>query len=219
MNILLLEDDIILSEIITEHLSENAHSVVSVYDGEDAYDKIVSNRYDLILLDVNVPSINGFELLKLLREQQINIPTIFITSLNSGSDLKKGFEIGCDDYLKKPFELVELDVRINHLLKVYKLDNNLFKIDEKTYIDKSTYELVKDNQKLKISKKELDIIIYLSSHKDRFVSHTELMANVWIDSDVPSDATIRTYIKNIRAYLGKDFIITIKGVGYRINIQ
>lgn len=218
MNILLLEDDIILSEIITEHLSENAHSVVSVYDGEDAYDKIVSNRYDLILLDVNVPSINGFELLKLLREQQINIPTIFITSLNSGNDLKKGFEIGCDDYLKKPFELVELDVRINHLLKVYKLDNNLFKIDEKTYIDKSTYELVKDNQKLKISKKELDIIIYLSSHKDRFVSHTELMANVWIDSDVPSDATIRTYIKNIRAYLGKEFIITIKGVGYRINI-
>lgn len=218
MNILLLEDDIILSEIITEHLSENAHSVVSVYDGEDAYDKIVSNRYDLILLDVNVPSINGFELLKLLREQQINIPTIFITSLNSGNDLKKGFEIGCDDYLKKPFELVELDVRINHLLKVYKLDNNLFKIDEKTYIDKSTYELVKDNQKLKISKKELDIIIYLSSHKDRFVSHTELMANVWIDADVPSDATIRTYIKNIRAYLGKDFIITIKGVGYRINI-
>ena len=77
------------------------------------------------------------------------------------------------------------------------MDNNLFKIDETTYIDKSTYELVKDNQKLKISKKELDIIIYLSSHKDRFVSHTELMANVWVDGDVPSDATIRTYIKNI----------------------
>lgn len=218
MNILLLEDDIILSEIITEHLSEEGYSVVSVYDGEEAYDKIVSARYDLLLFDVNVPSINGFELLKLLKEQQINIPTIFITSLNSGNDLKKGFEIGCDDYLKKPFELVELDVRINHLLKVYKLDNNLFKIDETTYIDKSTYELVKDNQKLKISKKELDIIIYLSSHKDRFVSHTELMANVWVDGDVPSDATIRTYIKNIRAYLGKDFIITIKGVGYRINI-
>lgn len=218
MNILLLEDDIILSEIITEHLSEEGYIVVSVYDGEEAYDKIVSARYDLLLFDVNVPSINGFELLKLLKEQQINIPTIFITSLNSGNDLKKGFEIGCDDYLKKPFELVELDVRINHLLKVYKLDNNLFKIDETTYIDKSTYELVKDNQKLKISKKELDIIIYLSSHKDRFVSHTELMANVWVDGDVPSDATIRTYIKNIRAYLGKDFIITIKGVGYRINI-
>ena len=118
MNILLLEDDTILSEIITEHLSEEGYIVVSVYDGEEAYDKIVSARYDLLLFDVNVPSINGFELLKLLKEQQINIPTIFITSLNSGNDLKKGFEIGCDDYLKKPFELVELDVRINHLLKV-----------------------------------------------------------------------------------------------------
>lgn len=218
MNILLLEDDIILSEIISEHLTEAGHSVLAVYDGEDAYEKIVSNRYDLMLFDVNVPSINGFELLKLLREQQINIPTVFITSLNSSSDLKKGFDIGCDDYLKKPFELVELDARINHILKVYKLDKNLFKIDERTYIDKSTYELVKDNQKIKISKKELAIIVYLSSHKERFVSNAELMANIWIDEDVPSEATIRTYIKNIRGYLGKDFITTIKGVGYRIDI-
>ncbi|DAB27591.1 MAG: hypothetical protein A2513_01715 [Sulfurimonas sp. RIFOXYD12_FULL_33_39] len=219
MKILLLEDDVILSEILSEHLSEKGYQVLSAYDGEDAYDKIVKNGYDLMLLDVNVPLLNGFELLKLLKEQHIHIPTIFITSLDSAYDLKKGFDLGCDDYLKKPFDLMELDARINHLLKVHNLNSLHVVIDSKSYLDKLTYELVKEGKRVKLSKKDFEIIKYLLSQKDKIVSHVELCANIWIDSEIPTDATLRTHIKNIRMHLGRDFITTIKGVGYRVNIK
>lgn len=219
MNILLLEDDVILSEILCEHLIEKGYSVSSVYDGEEAYEKILKKRYDLMLLDVNVPLLSGFELLRLLKEQHVNIPTIFITSLDSAVDLKKGFDLGCDDYLKKPFELLELDARIEHLVKVNNLDRSQIKIDEQNYLDKATYELVKNGNRVKLSKKDFEIIEYFLLQNGSVVSHAQLIANIWFESEVPSDATIRTYIKNIRAHLGKDFITTIKGVGYRVNIQ
>ena len=218
MNILLLEDDVILSEILSEHLSEKGYFVSAVYDGEEAYEKLLCLRYDLMLLDVNVPLLSGFELLKLLKEQHVTTPAIFITSLDSAHDLKKGFDFGCDDYLKKPFELLELDARIEHLIKVYNLDAAHMKIDSQNYLDMSTYELVKDGQKIKLSKKDFEIIRYFLSQKDRIISHDELVANIWLDGEVPSDATLRTYIKNIRAHLGRDFITTVKGVGYRVNI-
>ena len=218
MKILLLEDDVILSEILYEHLSEKGYEVTSVYDGEDAYEKIIESRFDLMLFDVNVPLLNGFELLKLLKEQHVNIPTIFITSLDSAYDLKRGFDLGCDDYLKKPFDLMELDARITHLIKVHNLNSLHVVINAKSYLDKLTYELVKDEQRVKLSKKDFQIIEYFLSHRDKIISHEELCANIWIDSEVPTDATLRTYIKNIRTHLGKDFITTIKGVGYRVNI-
>ncbi|MDD2448979.1 MAG: response regulator transcription factor [Sulfurimonas sp.] len=215
MKILLLEDDIILSEILHEHLSEQGFLVDLSYDGEDAYDKIQSNSYDLFLFDVNVPSLDGFELLKLLKEQNITTPTIFITSLESAKDLKRGFDLGCDDYLKKPFELLELDSRINYLLK--SLQNTKIIIDDRRYLDRLNFELVDCDKRVKISNKEFQIVEYLLNHKDRVVSHHELIANIWLESQVPSEATIRTYIKNIRVALGKEFITTIKGVGYRVN--
>jgi len=215
MKILLLEDDIILSEILFEHLSEQGFLVDLTYDGEDAYDKILSNAYDLLLFDVNVPTLNGFELLKLLKEQSISTPTIFITSLESAKDLKRGFDLGCDDYLKKPFELLELDTRINYILK--SLQSTKIAIDDKRYLDRLSYELVDVDKRVKFSNKEFKIIEYILKHKDSIISHQELIANIWLESQIPSDATIRTYVKNIRLALGKDFITTIKGVGYRVN--
>lgn len=200
MKILLLEDDVILSEIIEEFLRDIGYEVVAIYDGIEAYDKIVSERFDLLLFDVNVPSLDGFELFKLLKEQNINIPTLFISSLNSASDVKRGFDLGAEDYLKKPFELVELEVRISHILKS----------------KKATQEFANSE---KLNKKELEIIQYLRENHNRIVSSDELITNLWVGSESPTDATIRTYIKNLRAKLGKESIISIKGVGYRINIS
>lgn len=218
MKILLLEDDVILSEILTEHLSEQGYKVSCSYDGEDAYDKIMNERFDLMLFDVNVPYVNGFDLLKLLRDQHVNIPTVFITSLDNALDIKRGFELGCDDYLKKPFDLMELDARIDHLVKIHNLNMSKMIIDENSYLDRSSHELVKDSKKIKLSKKEFEIIEYFILHRDKIVSHDELIANIWIDGEIPTNATLRTYIKKIRTYLGSDFITTVKGVGYRVNI-
>ena len=115
--ILLLEDDANLNETVTEFLEEKGYDVVSVYDGYEAQEKLYESKYDLLLLDVNTPGINGFDLLKEARENDVVAPAIFITSLDSVDDLEKGFESGCDDYIRKPFALKELHIRVETLLK------------------------------------------------------------------------------------------------------
>ena len=125
MKILLLEDDIILQEIIEEFLVERGYDVESFFDGEKALDAIGAGSYDMLLLDVNVPNIDGFEILSYLREIGNTTPAIYITSLASIADLKKGFDLGADDYLKKPFELEELDARIGHIVKIHCLHEEI----------------------------------------------------------------------------------------------
>ena len=123
MKIMLLEDDVILQEIIEEYLVEQGYEVESYFDGEKALDAIGTNAYDMLLLDVNVPNIDGFEILSYLREIGNTTPAIYITSLAGINDLKKGFDLGADDYLRKPFELEELNARIAHIVRLYRLQN------------------------------------------------------------------------------------------------
>ncbi|MDH5465012.1 MAG: response regulator, partial [Thiovulaceae bacterium] len=115
--LLLLEDDLNLHETVSEFLEEAGFAVVSCYNGEEAETALYENKFDLLLLDVNVPSPNGFELLKISRAQGNTTPAIFLTSRNAIDDLEEGYDSGCDDYLKKPFELKELLIRIQSLLK------------------------------------------------------------------------------------------------------
>ena len=116
MKILLLEDEYSLRISIEEFLSDIGYKVDGLTDGLDAYDAIYEKRYDLLLLDVNVPSLNGFELLKKLRSDGINIPAIFLTSMTDMNDLKEGYKRGCCDYIRKPFDLEELELRIDQAL-------------------------------------------------------------------------------------------------------
>jgi DNA-binding response OmpR family regulator len=124
MKVLLLEDDTLLNEIIEEFLLDLNYEVVTTYDGQDALEAIYENRFDLLLLDVNVPSINGLDLLKSLKENSIDIPTIYITSLHTSNDMKNGFEAGADDYIKKPFHLSELELRINNIKRLRQIESD-----------------------------------------------------------------------------------------------
>ena len=154
MKILLLEDDLILNEIIEEHLISQKHEITTVFTGLEAQDLLYSQRFDLLLLDVNVPILNGFELLKDLRQKEIYTPTIFLTSLNQIDDIEKGFKSGCDDYLKKPFELKELDLRINNIKRLFNIENeDLIKISKDTYLDKKNLLIKKENEQIHWLKK------------------------------------------------------------------
>ena len=115
--ILLLEDDLNLSDTVCDYLEEKGFEVICVYDGEEALSSIYENRFDLLLLDVNVPIKNGFQVLKEIRKDGNNTPAIYITSLNSVDSLEQGYSSGCDDYIRKPFELKELLIRIQTILK------------------------------------------------------------------------------------------------------
>ncbi|WP_152017625.1 response regulator transcription factor [Aliarcobacter butzleri] len=217
MKILLLEDDLILNEIIEEYLISQEHEVITAFSGNEAQDYLYSQTFDLLILDVNVPFVSGFELLKGLRTQNIKTPTIFITSLNMVEDMQKGFDSGCDDYLKKPFELKELDLRINNIKRLFNITpKELINISKDTFLDIQNLLIIKNNQKIHLAKKECEVLQYLIN-SSKTVSIEELSLNLWAYEDNPNDSTIRTYIKNLRKILGEEKIINIRGVGYRFN--
>ena len=216
MKILLLEDDVILQEIIEEFLVENGYEVESFFDGEKALDAIGTDHYDLLLLDVNVPNIDGFEILSYLRQIGNTTPVIYITSLSSIEDLKKGFDLGADDYLKKPFDLEELLARIEHSVKIHRLQEEI-EFDGMKFIPKA-HQLIKEDEVIEMRQKEAQVLEYFIRNPGKIISCDEIIENVWDDEHMPAHATIRTYIKNLRKMFDKEYFDNIKGEGYRFNI-
>lgn len=218
MRVLLLEDDMLLSEIITEYLESLGYETTAVYTGYEAEDLVYAQKFDLLLLDVNVPKLNGFEFLKSFRTTGDKTPAIFITSLHESSDLLEGFNAGCDDYIKKPFDLVELKARIDNIKRHFQIENReIYKINDEVSYDESIKTVFIKEDSYKLANKEAQILEYFLKHSSQVISIDEFIANIWSYEDSPSAATIRTYIKNLRKLLGESSIITIKGVGYRFN--
>jgi DNA-binding response OmpR family regulator len=216
MKILYLEDDIVLAETVEEYLLDEGFEVDTVYDGEEALENIYKKRYDLLLLDVNVPSINGFELLKILRDANILTSAIFTTSLNSIDDLSKGYSVGADDYLKKPFILKELLFRIHALLKrEYKLQNDIITLSHDTIFNTQTNELFIKKTRISLNLKETLLLKLFLKHKNECISFETIFQNVWSYDEIHSDMSLRTYIKTLRKHLGKERILSIKKVGYK----
>ncbi len=215
--ILLLEDDANLNETIEEYLTEQGFEVSCAFDGQGGADLMYENSYDLFLLDVNVPSPNGFELLKASRDSGNTTPAIYITSLNSTEDLSKGFESGCDDYIRKPFALQELLLRINNIIKrnFYHNPNEMVKIDEKISYDVKADELLKEGVSVGLNNKEKLLIKLFLQHPNEQISHEVIYEHLWNFEEEPSDTALRTYIKNLRKILGKDRIVSIKRYGYK----
>ena len=218
MRVLLLEDDIILSEIITEYLEALGYEVSVTYNGYEAEDIVYSQKFDLLLLDVNVPKLDGFSFLKSFRETGAKTPAIFITSLHQSEDVLEGFKAGCDDYIKKPFDLVELKARIDNIKRHFHIDEKqIYDITETISYDANIQTLLTQDVSKKLPKKEAQILEYFLHHKTQTISTDELISNIWSYEDAPTQATIRTYIKNLRKLIGESIITTIKGVGYRFD--
>lgn len=219
MKILLLEDDTLLNEILEEFLEELEYDVVSTYDGQDALEAIYENSFDLLILDVNVPSLNGFDLLKGLKENNIDIPTIFITSLHTSKDMENGFNSGADDYIKKPFHLSELELRINNIKRLRQIESTgIVNLSEELSYNYDTKFITVENIETHLSKTESKVFEYFIKNKNKSISIEEISLNNWLYDEVPTATTIRTYIKNLRKILGKDRITTIKSIGYKLNL-
>ena len=215
MKILLLEDDPILSDILTHHLCDSGYDVVHVGDGESALDEASDAKFDLLLFDINVPKKSGLDVVKTLREYNNTTPAIVITAYQDTTHMKDGFQSGCDDYIKKPFDLEELDLRINNIKKRFSIESEeIVQLDSDITLVPTKNKLIIAQVEHQIAHKECEILLYLSSHKKRVVSAEELMQNLWEYESMPSDATIRVYIKNLRNILGKERIQTIRGSGY-----
>ena len=218
MKILLLEDDIIFSEIIEDYLKSLNYTIKVVFDYDSAEELLYDNKYDLLLLDINIPGGNGLDLLENLRSMGHKVPSIIITSFTNIDEIERAYKIGCDDYIKKPFELKELRARIKYLENVHNINfRGHIKISDDITFDSYNMNIKKKNKTIKIPKKEAEIIRFFLLNKNRIITIDELIVNVWEFGEEPSIATIRTYMKNIRRVLEKDFIETIKNVGYKFN--
>ncbi|MBA1419840.1 MAG: response regulator transcription factor [Epsilonproteobacteria bacterium] len=219
--ILLLEDDANLNETVTEFLTEQGHEIVAVYDGYEAQEKLYESKYDLLLLDVNTPGINGFDLLKEARDGDVVAPAIFITSLDSVDDLEKGFESGCDDYIRKPFVLKELLIRVETLLKrgFFHEAKEVIKISSTIEYDIKNNELNVEGKTVSLGNKESLLLKLFMKTEGEVLAHERIYKHLWDFDEEPSDTALRTYIKNLRKIIGKERIVSIKKQGYKFIAQ
>lgn len=215
--ILLLEDDTNLNETVTEFLEDEGYEVVSVYNGEEAQEKLYESRYDLLLLDINVPGIDGLELLKESRAQGVSAPAIYITSMDSVEDLEEGFKSGCDDYIRKPFALKELKIRMDTLLKrgFYHQEKERIPVAKGIEYDINNNELMIDDKAVSLGHKEATLLKLFVKNEGEVLAHERIFDHLWSYDEEPSDSALRTYIKNLRKLIGKDRIVSIKKQGYK----
>lgn len=219
MKVLLLEDDSLLSDLLNDYLVDKGYDVTLCLNGQDALEHLIDENYDLALLDINTPILSGLEVLKTIREEYKNrTPVIILTAYQDTKHLKDSFENGVDDYIKKPFDLEELDQRILRLCRQFSIEQNSnIQITSDITFEPESCRIIKNDKTVSITQKEKDILRYFCNHKNRVISSEELLQNIWGYEEMPTDATIRVYIKNLREILGKERITTIRGIGYKFE--
>lgn len=214
--ILLLEDDQQLSDTVKQFLVYHGYEVLCAYDGMQAQDLMYEKHIDLMLLDVKVPHQNGFDFLRTLRDHDVQTPAIFITSLNSVEDVTRGFDIGCDDYIRKPFALKELLARIEVLLKRrYGTHEEKINLGDGLVFDSKEMLLTKNEQRVPLKTKEAKLLSLFLEYPNELLNYNKIFERLWDYREEPSAGSLRAYVKTVRSFLGKDNIETIKNVGYR----
>lgn len=218
MKILLLEDDYSYRKTIAEYLESLGYEVDEASNGLEACDKIKDNFYHLLILDIKVPEISGHEVMKYAKSLNLNTPIIIMTSLIDIDDMEIGYSLGCNEYLKKPFDIAELKFRVNELMRKYYLknDKNIIKIDDEFYYNSSSKNIKFKDQIINLSQKENEILEYLILKKDSFVSIGEMISEL---SNSYESVDIRMHIMKIRQKTSKNFILSKRGLGYKINVK
>ena len=217
MKILLLEDELMLRSSIEEYLEALGHRVIAFGNGEEAYEAIKKEAFDLLLLDINIPKMSGLSLLKALNEIEHAFPTIFISANVDIDDISQAFELGASDYLKKPFHLKELGLRIDKIKKESAIKNLKHIILNSKYVfSKEEQMLFYNNNVQVLTKKQLQIVTLLSENMGVVVDFEKFRTYVWNDEPI-DNASIRAEISRFRKLLKEDFIINLKGVGYKIE--
>jgi len=215
--ILLLEDDELFAESLEDYLSEEGYTIDLARDGLEALDKNFENNYDLYLLDINVPKLNGLDLLKELRQSGDDTPSIFLTSYKDKDTLTQGFKNGADDFLRKPVDLDELLLRIKSLLKRSGKQTEELTLFDNLVYNPNNQRLTKNGIDLELPSKIIQLFELCLENRGSIVSKDMMVNRLWSSSEEYSEGSIRVYINNLKKILGKDSIINVKGIGYKIE--
>ncbi|CAA6810183.1 MAG: PUTATIVE TWO-COMPONENT REGULATOR [uncultured Sulfurovum sp.] len=219
MKIFILEDEKILGVSMQEFLTDIGYEVTHMVNSESAFDSIYHKAYDLLLLDVNVHGkLNGFELLAALRKEKIETPAIFITSLNNIEDLTEGYTSGCCDYIRKPFELAELKLRVEQVIKTqcFASSEHIIQLSFDYKYDTKKMQLTLDDEVILLSKTETKLLELLIKNRGSVVTYEMFWEEVWGEWIEPTN--IRVQVGSLRKKLANDFIKNARGVGYSIDL-
>lgn len=218
MRILVVEDEKDLNNIITKHLKKNNFSVDSVFNGEEALEYLDYGTYDLIILDIMLPKVNGYEVIKKLRENKNETAVLMLTARDSIEDKIKGLDLGADDYLIKPFDFGEILARIRALVRrKYGNTSNTMEIDD-LCIDIAKKTVVRGGKNIELTGKEYEVLEYLIQNKGHVLSRDKIRDSVWDYGYEGESNIIDVLIKNIRKKIdignSKQLIHTKRGLGY-----
>lgn len=212
MKILVLEDNERLSKLIKNALNKHGYIVDLVSDGEEALDKILDG-YSCFVLDINVPSLDGISVLESIKMYHKNVPTIIISSNHDLEKIQKSYETGCDDYIKKPFFILELIEKVKKLCLIQK---KYLKFDENYKYDFKNHILYKDQKEIELTKKEILFLELFSKNLHHIATYDKIMEYVW-EGEESNLTNIRAMIKRLRKKIPSESIVSIKGLGYSLN--
>lgn len=218
MKILVVDDEKRIQDVIYEYCKIEQFEVEFASDGEEALKKLNKNNYDIMILDIMMPKMDGFEVLKLIPKSK-KIPTIVLSARTDEYDKLQGFDLDIDDYLTKPFSPKELMARIKAVTK----RNTLKKREKYCYqtleIDYDGHTVKIDSKLVNLTPKEYDILVYLIENKNIAISREQLLSKIWGYDFFGDDRTIDTHIKMLRNNLGKyrNLIVTVRGLGYKYS--
>ena len=219
-NILLVEDDEKISKLVKELLEEDSYHVTQSFDGDDGYSKIIEKKYDLILLDIMLPKLNGYKVCRQVRSAGITTPILMLTAKSGEYDLEEGLDTGANDYLKKPFSSIELKARIRALLRDNNFENNEVTSNNLT-VNLDARKVTINDKNLEVSDKEFELLFYLIKNKNIVVSKTEILEDVW-ENYFPQEEEhnlVEVYIgylrKKLKPHNLDQKISTVRGYGYR----
>jgi DNA-binding response OmpR family regulator len=222
MKVLLVEDDELLAGVIAEFLTDHLHVVEVVTDGESAWNQISALEYDLILLDVMLPKLDGIRLCQRLRAHGYSVPVLMVTARDTSTDKVLGLDAGADDYMVKPLDFPELLARIRALLRRGSSVSSPILEWGDLHLDPATYEVSYHDNTLRLTPKEYKLLELLLRNGRRILSRNTIIERLWSFEKPPEEGTVKTHIKSLRKKLKvvgapTNLIETVHGIGYRLK--
>lgn len=217
MKLLIIEDEVSLNKVLVRVLNKQGFTTDSAFDGEEALDLYFENNYDLVVLDLNLPKLDGMEVLKTIRDENSEIPVLILSARSDIHDKIIGLDEGANDYLTKPFHFEELTARIRALLR-----RNFQTVDTKILVDNVMLDLAAkivmvENTDVQLSKKEYGIVEYLMLKKGETIPARKIIESIW-ESDIErADESFYVHMSTLRRKLPKDFIKNVRGQGYYVG--
>lgn len=205
-----------IREGVCEYLSEFGYEMIEAKDGKEAILNFDADEFNLVILDIQIPILNGLEVLKKIREKS-KLPILMLTAFNDEEYKIEAFTSLADGYIEKPFSLPVLKARVDSLIKKYFEDVKIFKYKD-TEVNFTSYTAKYNNKNIDVNAKELEILKYLIKNEGQALTRSQIIDNVWKESEeIPFDRVIDVYIKELRKKLGLDCITTIRNVGYKLE--